>query len=223
MDNRPRLLERRPAPRRRIAVVIGALVLVLLFGRTVCSVIIDYSWWRELGQVNTWWRIALYRNVPGLSAWLIIFAILWIAHARGMRHAGERLREHRLYGWIVTLGLALLSLVVALAVVDGWTVVRYFGGHDWSGVLSNANEWRDPQFNQPLGFYFFELPFYSMLIDFLAVCALGGALAYYIAARGWQIRRDLPGVGARAQIDFNDLRSLGRLESGLLKTLIAMF
>ena len=91
---------------RAIAVAIGALVLVLLFGRTVCSVIIDYSWWRELGQVNTWWRIALYRNVPGLGAWIIVFAILWIAHARGMRHAGARLREHPLYAWIVTAALA---------------------------------------------------------------------------------------------------------------------
>ena len=114
-------------------------------------------------------------------------------------------------------------MVIALAAVDGWTVVRYFGGHDWGGLLANANEWRDPQFNQPLGFYFFDLPFYSMLIDFMAVCALGGALAYYLAARGWQIRRDLPGFGARAEIDFSDLRSLGRLESGMLKTLIAIF
>jgi hypothetical protein len=223
MDHRPRVLEGRQRPRRRIAVAIGALVLVLLFGRTLCNVIIDYSWWRELGQINTWWRIALYRNVPGFAAWIIVFAILWIAHARGMRHAGTRLREHAWYAWIVTVALALLAMVVALAAVDGWTVVRYFGGHDWAGVVPNAAEWRDPQFDQPLGFYFFDLPFYSMLIDFMAVCALGGALAYYLAARGWQIRRDLPGVGARAEIDFNDLRSLGRLESGMLKTLIAIF
>src|SRR5580692_12962937 len=115
MDHRPRVLEGRQRPRRRIAVAIGALVLVLLFGRTLCNVIIDYSWWRELGQINTCWRIALYRNVPGFAAWIIVFAILWIAHARGMRHAGTRLREHPLYGWIVTLALALLAMVVALA------------------------------------------------------------------------------------------------------------
>ena len=85
-------------PRRRnpqigiAAIVIGA-VLVLAFGRTICSYVIDYFWWREMGQVPTWVRMTAYRYVPGLAAWVIVFAVLWVAHARGMKHAGERLRR----------------------------------------------------------------------------------------------------------------------------------
>ncbi len=214
----PRMLPPRRRPVRQIGIAIAAFLFLLIFGRSICATIIDYAWWRELGQVNTWWRIALYRNVPGIAAWLIVFAVLWISHARGMRHSGARLREHPLYGWIVTAALAVLSIIVALAAIDGWVIVRYFGGHG-----QTISEWIDPQFGQPLGFYFFDLPLYSMLIDFLATCALGGALVYYLAARGWQLRRDFPNFSGRAEIDLSDLRSLGRLESGVLKGLTAAF
>jgi uncharacterized membrane protein (UPF0182 family) len=205
--------------RQRIIQIAVILLFLLFFGRSICSTVIDYYWWRELGQVSTWLRMSLYRYAPGFAAWIVVFAVLWIAHARGMRKSGERLRDHSLYAWIVTLALALVAIIVSLSAVDGWTVARYFGGHG----ASPASEWRDPTFNQPLGFYFFDLPLYSMLINFLAACALGGALAYYAAARGWQIRRQFPGLGSHTEIDLRDLRSLGALESGLLKGLTTAF
>jgi uncharacterized membrane protein (UPF0182 family) len=204
---------------RRIVLWIAALFLLLIFSRSICSTVIDYYWWRELGQVNTWLLMSFYRYAPGFAAWIIVFAVLWIAHARGMKYGGERLRDHPIYARIATLGLALLAFIIAIAAVDGWTVARYFGGHG----LQAANEWHDPAFNQPLGFYFFDLPFYTMLIDFAAAFTLAGALAYYLAARGWQIRREMPGFGRRSEIDLSDLRHLGKLESGVLKGLTAAF
>ncbi len=202
----------------QIAIIV---MFLLFFGRSICSTVIDYYWWRELGQVSTWLRMSLYRYAPGFAAWIIVFAILWIAHARGMRKAGERLRDHGVYAWIVTLAVGLVALIVSLAAVDGWTVARYFGGHGLSS--GPAAEWRDPAFHQPLGFYFFDLPLYSMLINFLAACALLGALAYYLAARGWQIRREFPGFGSVTENDLRELRALGKLESGLFKGLLAIF
>jgi uncharacterized membrane protein (UPF0182 family) len=214
----PTMLPGRERPRRRLLLGLAALLAVFIFGRSICNIFIDYSWWRELGHLDTWWRIALYRTAPGIAAWLIVFAVLWIAHARGMRHAGARLREHPWYGWIVTIALVLLSVVIALAAVDGWTIVRYFGGHG-----GNPGTWTDPVFAQPLGFYFFDLPFYNMLVNFIATCSLAGALAFYLAARGWQLAKNLPAGAARGELDLSDLKSLGRLESVLLKVLIALF
>ena len=199
--------------------MVGALLLLFFFGRSICSFVIDYFWWRELGQVPTWILMSVYRYVPGLAAWLIAFGVVWVSHARGVRHAGERLRDHRFYAWMTTAGALFLAGIIALAAVDGWTVARYFGGHG----MSPGSEWHDPVFNQPLGFYFFDLPLYSMLINFVAAVALAGALAYYLAARGWQIRREFPGFGSRSQIDLSDLRALGRLETGLLKGLLTLF
>ena len=211
------MLTSRRRPEQRLIVVGVVLLLLLFFSRSICSFVIDYLWWGELGQVPTWTLLLIYRYAPGLAGWLIVFVVLWVAHARGMKHAGTGLGEHVTYARIATLALALVAAVVALAAVDGWTVARYIGGRGTAGTLAR------PGLRTPLGFYFFELPFYSMLIDYLAACALGGALAYYLAARGWQLRRDFPGFGSGGEINFNDLRGLGRLETGLLKGLVTLF
>jgi len=199
--------------------IAAAMILLLIFSRSICGVVLDYLWWRELGQVPAWLLMSFYRYAPGTAAWIIVLAVLWIAHARGVRHAGEYLREHPFYFRVITLAVALVALIIAVSAIDGWTVARYFGGHG----IAVANQWRDPVFDEPLGFYFFDLPFYSMLINFAASCALAGALAYYLAARGWQIRREFPGFTTRAEIDLRELRVLGRLESGLLTGMTAVF
>jgi uncharacterized membrane protein (UPF0182 family) len=195
----------------------AALLLLLIFGRTICSLVIDYLWWSEMGQVPTWLRMSAYRYGPPAATWIILCSVLWLAHAWGMKQAGERMREHPMYARIAVLAVALVSLVIVLATVDGWTVARYAGGRGSEGG------WRDPVFGRPLGFYFFELPFYNMLIQWIAVSALGSTLVYYLTARGWQLRREFPGFGAGNEIDLGDLRALGRLETGLLKGLSALF
>lgn len=211
------LPSRRRGPQPRIALLIGIVVVLLLFSRTICSLILDYAWWGELGQVPTWLRMSAYQFGPGLAAWLILFLVLWIAHARGLKHGGTRLGEHRLYSRLATLGLALLSLVIALSVVDGWTVARFFGG------VSTTSGYSDPVFGRSLSFYFFELPFYSMLINFVTACALAGGIVHYVTARGWQLKRDFPNFGGGHEIDLRDLRGLGSLESTMFKALVAMF
>jgi uncharacterized membrane protein (UPF0182 family) len=209
-------------PQVGIAAVIISLLVLLFFGRTICSWVIDYFWWGEMGQVPTWFRMTSYRYLPGLAAWVIVFAVLWVAHARGMKHAGERLGAHPLYARLSTLALALVSLVIALSTIEGWTVARYVGGQG-AGAPASAAMWSDPVFGKPLSFYFFELPFYSMLLSFVATVAFFGGLAYYLAARGWQLRRDMPGFVLGQEMDLRDLRQLGRLETGLLKGLGALF
>ena len=223
---------RRKNPQIGIAAVVITLVVALFFSRSICSWVIEYFWWGEMGQVPTWVRMTAYRYLPGLAAWLIVFAVLWVAHARGMKHAGERLRDHPAYARLSTLALGFVSLVIALSTMDGWTLARYVGGRGAAsaGIAATggaatgaASIWTDPVFGRPLAFYFFELPFYTMLLNWLAVVAFCGGLAYYLAARGWQLRRDMPGYVFGQEMDLRDLRRLGRLETGLLKGLGALF
>src|SRR5204862_7776955 len=117
---------------------------------------------------------------------------------------------------------AIVSLVIALSTIEGWTVARFVGGQG-VGAPAAASVWSDPVFGKPLSFYFFDLPFYSMLLSFIATLAFFGGLAYYLAARGWQLRRDMPGFVLGQEMDLRDLRRLGRLETGLLKGLGALF
>jgi uncharacterized membrane protein (UPF0182 family) len=203
--------------RPRILWIALALFLLLIFSRSLCGLFLDYLWWGEMGQVSTWIRMAEYRYLPPLGAWLLLWIVLWMAHARGMKYAGTGLGEYPRYGRLATLALGFLALIVALSSVDGWTVARYAGGR---GVASN---WQDPVFAKPLSFYFFELPFYNQLVVFLLVAAAAAALVYYAAARAWQVRRRFPGLWQSGQVEWDDLKLLGRLETGMLQVLVALF
>jgi len=207
-------------PRYGFLWIIAAIFVVVIFGRSIGSTVLDYYWWQEMGQLSTWGRMLEYRFVPGLAAWVITFVALWVAHARGMKHAGTGLGEHPRYAKLSTLVLAVVSFVLATGTVDGWTVARYIGGRDAEKL---AGAWTDPIFAKPLGFYFFDLPFYGMLITYIAAAAFVGALVYYLAARGWQLKHEMPGFTFGQEIDLNQLRVLGKFETGILKGLIALF
>src|SRR5258708_33396631 len=210
------MLPRPRGPNPRLAIIAVAVVFLIVFSRSLCSLVIDYSWWQEMGQVSTWIRMSLFRYLPVFGAWIICFAVLWIAHARGMKFAGTGLSEHRIYAAASTLAVVLISLIVAISSIAGWTIARY------AGARGLESAWYDPVFGQPLGFYFFDLPFYSMLIHFVAGTAFVGALVYYVTARGWQLTQRFSRLGAPTEIDFGDLRALGRLETMILKILIVV-
>jgi len=214
----------RRSPEFRLAWIAALVIVLLVFGRSLCSLFIDYLWWQEMGQVSTWLRMAVYRYAPTAGAWLIVFVVLLIAHARGMKHAGTSLGANRLYARISTLVLAIVAWMISAATVDGWTLARYVGGAHVAGPnASAAAVWADPVFGRPLSFYFFELPFYDMLVTFVAVVAFAGGALYYLTARGWQLRRDMPHFAVGHEIDLRDLLSMGPLEAGTLKALAALF
>ncbi len=210
-------MTRRPRGNTKFIFLGVALVLLLIFSRSLCSLAIDYRWWREMGQVDTWLRMSAIRFIPGVVEWLIILIVIWVAHARGLRHAGARLRDYPGYAKLATAGLAVLALFMAAASIDGWVIARYIGG---SGLEST---WQDPVFGRSLNFYFFELPFYSEVVGFLELCAAAAGIVYYVTARAWQVKLQFPGMWGSGTIDWDDLRRLGRFETGLLKVLGATF
>jgi len=208
----------RPYSRRSGLVLFGAaLILLLIFGGSLCSLLIDYKWWGELGQVNTWQRMWLYRYVPDIAQWLILFIVLWVAHACGMSHAGATRKGRGRYNLLVAVAILVVSLILAAASMDGWVIARYIGGR---GIEST---WQDPVFGRSLVFYFFELPFYTQLIGFVEVCAAAGAIVYYVTARVWQMQTRFPELWASGHLQWDDLRRLGRLETGVFKVLLAFF
>src|SRR5579885_64161 len=211
-----------PAPRRRrrFAFALVAVILLLIFGRSICSLIIDYFWWREMGQVPTWIRMSAYRYVTGFAEWWIVFVAIWLAHARGMKYAGSSVREQPGYAWLATLALAVVAVIIAAASIDGWTVARYVAGRG----LDSA--WRDPVFGEPLPFYFFSLPFYTGAVGFIEALVAAAAIAYYLSARFWQVKIRFPHIRDAAisgRLDWTDLRALGKLETGMFQFLIAGF
>ncbi|MBI5085295.1 MAG: UPF0182 family protein [Acidobacteria bacterium] len=201
-------------------IILLVILLVILGGRWMAGVTIEYQWWQEMGQVETWLQMLTYGFAPVLAATLAAFAALWLAHARGMKQAGTGLREHPSYAWVSTLGLLALGWIVAAGTVDSWTVVRWAGGRSLP-----LGEWRDPVFSNALPFYFFQLPFYDVLLRYvLAVCVVG-AIVHWLTARLWALRERMPAwsQGGGIDIDITDLNPRGALQSHFLRGIAVVF
>src|SRR3984893_14720237 len=181
----------------RKLVVLAVLAAVVMFWAipTLANLVIDYQWWNEVGQVNTWTKMLWYAIAPVAVAAFIAFIGLWLAHDRGLHFAGIRSRDFRLYSRWVPVALALVAIVFAQISVDYWTVMRFFGSRQ---ITIPADAWKDPVFSRPLSFYLFSLPFYSQVLGFVFVLAILCALVFWATARGWQLgepfRDRRPGV-----------------------------
>lgn len=206
-----------PGPSGPAGFGFGALIVLLLVAlvgaRSIAGFFIEREWWREIGQVETWYSMLLYGFAPVAATTLLVFLCLWIAHARGVKSGGARLADHRGYSRFSTIVLFVLSLLLSVALIDSWTIVRFLGSQE----TRQAASWIDPVFSRPLAFYLFDLPFYRMLLRVLIGLSIAVVLTYWLAARGWRLRnrfRDLRGGG---DIDMRELGLSELLESKLIR------
>jgi uncharacterized protein len=213
-----------PTPDRRIrhrlfglAVLVA---LILLGAPMVASYVLEYQWWREMHQVPTWIDIISYTLSPVAVVALLTFGVLFAAHARGMKFAGMRLREHPLYAKLSAAVLLLIAIMLAAGAIDTWTVVRYFGG--WN-LPVEATAWRDSIFGLPLGFYLFDLPFYALLRGFVLVLAVAAGVVYWLTARGWQLRDRIAEFQNGDHFDIGILGLRGAMNSGFLRGVAVVF
>jgi hypothetical protein len=183
MDNS----DARPRPPFGLGLIIFVILAVLFAGRSVAGFVIELEWWKEIGQPETLWRMIAYGYAPVGVAALLLFAVLWISHASGMKSAGTGLRQHSLYAKLSTVVIFAVSIVLATLTVDAWTIVRYLGG----STLDGSKTFTDPVFGKNLLFYFFDLPAYHLLLRFMLVASLGAAVVYWLTARGWSIRSSM--------------------------------
>src|SRR3982075_1394903 len=202
-------------PRRtaRITIIV-VIILILLGARTLAGIAIDYQWWKEVGQLDTWLNMYLFAVGPLAAATVIAFAALWITHARAVKFAGTALAEHRGYSKLSALALLFFGFLVSTASLDSWTVVRYAGSRH---LPETAKAWQDPVFGRSLAFYLFDLPFYSDLRHYVGVLTVVCILLYWITARAWQLRYRLSEFREMREIDPRIFRLEGGLESRFLR------
>src|ERR1700719_1164422 len=191
----------RPSQIRNFIVLAVVVVLALWASSTAADFVIEYNWWKEIGQVNTWVGMLWYSIAPAAAGSLAAFLALWAAHARGLHFAGIFQRDHRLYTRLIPVGLAVVAIVFASSSIDYWTVMRFFGSR---GLAAPADAWKDQVFSRGLPFYLFDLPFYAELLGFVFVLAILCALVFWATARGWQL---------------SETFRYGRLDDGPRKTL----
>ena len=174
----------RPSQIRNLIVLAIAAVVVIWLGSNAADYVIEYNWWKEIGQVSTWVGMLWYSLAPAAAGTVIAFVALWIAHARGLHFAGISSRDHRFYSRLAPFGLAFVAFIFASNSIDYWTVMRFAGSR---GLVAPADAWKDQVFSRGLPFYLFDLPFYSQVLGFVFVLAILCALVFWATARGWQL------------------------------------
>src|SRR5229473_3225350 len=174
----------RPSPIRNLILLAVLLALILGSTSTIANFIVEYNWWKEVGQVETWISMLWYSIAPAAAGALVAFIALWVAHAQGLHFAGVRRRDFRLYSRLVPVGLAIVAILFASASIDYWTIMRFFGSR---GITLPPDAWKDQVFSRALPFYLFDLPFYSEVLGFVFVLAILCALVFWVTARGWQL------------------------------------
>ena len=186
---------------------------VLLFGVSwASSILIEYSWWKEVGQVHTWFNLYAYSTLPVAAGTVLAWIVLLIAHARAVRFAGGQVTDYPLYSRIAMIALLGLSFLVADASIDNWTVLRFVG----SRALTGEGTFHDPIFGKPATFYLFDLPFWSDLRGYVFVVVILTILVYWLVARGWQLRFSFPELRS-GSIDLSFFHLSGGLESRFLR------
>jgi uncharacterized membrane protein (UPF0182 family) len=202
-----------------IAVLIALFVLFFLSKFIAASFLIDFEWWREMRQLDTWVSLLMYGTVPVCVVAVIYFAAFWAAYKLGTRRATEMMRTGRTTNLIVICVLALLAIIVANVTVDSWTVVRYFAGLK---LPAGAAGYADPIFHQQLRFYFFELPFYNMALFVVLAGTVVSLLVFWVGAHLGQLQNRLPQFATPGTIDLNELTFGGAFDSGFVRTMLTI-
>ena len=188
---------------RRLLYVVGLLFVALVASRYLASTLIDYYWWTEVGQTDTWLDLYLYGTGPLIIAFVLLAGAFWTAFKLGIRPLGDRrlfgVLTRSLLSKIALLAVAVLAFLLANITVNSWAVVRFFGG---LRLPSSAGEFVDPIFHQSLPFYFFSLPFYETLLRVVLVGAVFSLIIYGLASNAETLSKRLPTVGSPSTFEF---------------------
>src|SRR5436305_4172076 len=117
---------------RRLLYVVGLIFVLLLASRYLASTLIDYCWWSEVGQTDTWLDLYLYGTGPLIIAFVLFAGAFWTAFKLGIRSVTDRplfgFLSRSLLSKIALLAVIVLAFLLANITVNSWAVVRYFGG-----------------------------------------------------------------------------------------------
>src|SRR5260370_30523153 len=92
----------------RNLILLPLLLVLILLGltSTIANFIIEYNWWKEVGQVETWISMLWYSIAPSVAGALVAFVALCVAHAQGLHFAGVRPGAFRVDSRLVPAGLS---------------------------------------------------------------------------------------------------------------------
>ncbi|MEI6046704.1 MAG: UPF0182 family protein, partial [Chloroflexota bacterium] len=193
-----------PKPSRGgiVAIIIGLLIVVLFIALPALATLwTDSIWFNEVGQAEVFWTRFWVPVLIFVVAAIITFAIIMlnVVLARRIGPKGPLISAAdnplaaliggsvRFLNWVFILGALIISLLLAGAAKNSWQLVLQF---------INAAPWTETEkiFNQRIGYYVFELPFYGFIQGWLVglfmvtLIAVGVVYALNFALNGQRFR-----------------------------------
>ena len=146
----------------------------VLFLRYAAGFSLELSWWKELGQAATFWRMLEIQWIPQAVAGLAGMLIFVVVFQTARRRCATALSESAAFSPAGSVLAAVVGLLLSMAAIDPWTAVLWWSARD-TGVYV------DPLFGRDLAFYFYKLPFYQMLLGWATVSCVIGLAVYALS------------------------------------------
>lgn len=190
-----------PSPRGRrrvsrrfrviIAIVVAALIVLMLSLRGIAGFYTDYLWFDSLGYTSVWRGVLLAQILLALVFIAAMFLLLWVnlyladRMAPSFRPPGPEEEFVRRYHDTIGTRAGLVRIGVAGLFALFWGAGA---GSRWQDYILWRNSIDfgvdDPQFGVDVGFYVFELPFITFVINWvftaLVVVLIITAAAHYL-------------------------------------------
>jgi len=168
-----------------LAVIIAVAVVGFL---ALTSILADLYWFTAVGYESVFLTILLTRIVLFIAAFVIFLGFSFgNALIAARKAAGIRKEEGSPRLELTAIFAGIGSLFAALALSASWeTVLRYLN--------QTPFEITDPLFDLNVGFYIFDLPFYSLIVNYLlALCiftTILAAFAFFSQILGIAVREE---------------------------------
>lgn len=150
---------------------VGAAVLYVLINGA--DFLLNVQWWKELGQLPTYWQYLRIRWLPQTAASLLGMLVLYLVFRLACRHTTTTVTRTRLFLMIGTLVSILAGIVVSVNAIDPWTIALFLGARESGG-------YHDPLFGRSLTFYLFRLPFFEMLFGWVAALSVAALVIFAV-------------------------------------------
>jgi uncharacterized protein len=174
-----------------IAVILLVIVLIVL--GSMVGFLVDWLWFSAVGYLNVFWTIIVAKAELFLAVFVATASILWLNGALAFRLARTRWRQRRAdVAWSaageLTVGdvleflrdrlpwsVAVAAGAIILALLVGWGEV-----HNWEVFLRFLRQvpygMGDPLYDRDIAFYFFSLPAYLAIKNWLLLALFLSAL-----------------------------------------------
>ncbi len=165
-----------------VYLLLAAVILILIGGRTAISYWVDLLWFRSLGYAGVFWKTwglewGTFAAFAALTFLILFGAFLALRHS----HAADLPDTHTIFfagrpielpvakalRLIAVIAALLIAVATGLAMESAWPTLALY----WYAPHA-ATTVTDPIFGRPLAFYLFTLPAWQLIAGWLLTLAV---------------------------------------------------